>query len=75
MPFINSIRKSPISETLASLRNFEITGGDEIVTAGGYRIHFFTNVEDSNLSIKFSNNSPKSIIHLQTKQLDLEYAV
>ena len=50
MPFVSSIRRNydqPRTET-----RFEVTGGDEIITAGGYRIHMFTKVGDSELVIR-----------------------
>jgi hypothetical protein len=76
MPFISSIRKnheisSPIDQTL------EITGGDEIYTAGGYRIHIFTKVGDSEFSIrsKFPAGNRNISQLITVGALDAEYLI
>jgi hypothetical protein len=46
MPFISSLRRrydGPVTGP-STLDQFKITGGDSIITAGGYRIHMFTSV-------------------------------
>ena len=57
MPFISSIRKNyEVNPKNNILDYLEITGGDEIYTAGGYRIHLFTKTGDSALVIKPKEN-------------------
>ena len=54
MPFISSLRKNYDAPKTgaAPLEQFEITGGDAIVTAGGYRIHMFTTVGEAEFAVK-----------------------
>jgi hypothetical protein len=76
MPFIRSIRKNrkaPAASETGAAKYFDITGGDEVYTAGGYTIHTFTTVGESALIVK-----PKAqyanVMHL-VDNLDLEYVV
>ena len=65
MPFISSIRKKYESTPKNSiLDHLEITGGDEIYTVGGYRIHLFTKTGDSEFSIKLKNPTNSDYLHL-----------
>ena len=79
MPFISSIRKQydNISKTNI-LDHLEITGGDEIYTAGGYRIHLFTKTGDSALKImpKTTNNTSSEYQHLITNgAVEVDYLI
>jgi len=72
MPFVSTIRKN--HETKVSpLDHFEITGGDEIYTAGGYRIHVFTQTGESELSI--AARSDHNNLSLLPTNLAVEYLV
>ena len=51
MPFISSIRGNYKPKPQVE-QSFKVTGGDEIITAGGYRIHMFTSVGDAELKIQ-----------------------
>ena len=79
MPFISSIRKKydNISKTNI-LDHLEITGGDEIYTAGGYRIHLFTKTGDSEFKIKAlaTNNTSSEYQHLITNgAVEIDYLI
>jgi hypothetical protein len=79
MPFISSIRKKydNISKTNI-LDHLEITGGDEIYTAGGYRIHLFTKTGDSEFKIKAraTNNTSLEYQQLITEgAVDIDYLI
>ena len=81
MPFIKSIRKgrgvqqnneAPIIHDI-----FDVKGGDQIYTAGGYTVHAFTTVGDSELAFNLKNkykNNYKEAMQLVT-ELDLEYII
>ena len=72
MPFISSIRKNyDIPDNTSD--HFEITGGDEIYTAGGYKIHLFTQVGESNLTV--TPRLPVNKMSLMPSTLDVEYLV
>jgi len=76
MPFVSSIRRQHIQPEITSdslLDHFEITGGDEIYTAGGYRIHVFTQTGESELSI--TPRHSENMMHLQPTNLAAEYLV
>jgi hypothetical protein len=78
MPFISSIRKKyETAPTKSILDHLEITGGDEIYTAGGYRIHLFTKTGDSVLKINTAKNiNADTHQHLITEgAVDIEYLV
>ena len=60
MPFISSIRRKHDTQ-LKTDNVFEITGGDVVYTAGGYRIHMFTSVGASELQVKHLNNYQNNI--------------
>jgi hypothetical protein len=76
MPFISSIRKNyntPEVSTESNSQLFDISGGDVVYTAGGYKIHVFTSVGAANLNIK-----PSAYAHatgLLTQSLRAEYLV
>ena len=73
MPFISSIRKKHDVPNTGADNNFEVTGGDIVYTAGGYKIHMFTQVGNSALNIACKGNS--SVMQLQKTGLDVEYMV
>jgi hypothetical protein len=53
MPFISSIRKNyDVSDKTSTLEKFEITGGNSITTAGGYRIHTFSSTGAAEFKIR-----------------------
>jgi len=68
MPFVKSIRgnfTNPKRSDEPKITDIlDISGGDTIVTAGGYRIHTFTTVGESFLDIKYKNNVPDSMMAL-----------
>ena len=79
MPFISSIRKKydNISKTNI-LDHLEITGGDEIYTVGGYRIHLFTKTGDSEFKIipKATNNTSLEYQQLITNgAVEIDYLI
>jgi fibronectin-binding autotransporter adhesin len=72
MPFISSIRKK--YDTPNQTENpFEVTGGDVVYTAGGYKIHMFTNVGNSSLNISHKTNL--NTMSLLSSTLDAEVMV
>ena len=75
MPYIKSIRRSFEKLDKANpSTNFEITGGDKVITAGGYRIHFFTTVGDHQLVVRPKDYVSNShMAHLQSQNLLIEY--
>ena len=78
MPYINSLRKNynALNEKAGSLlENFEITGGDSVFTAGGYRIHMFTSVGDAELAIRQIQAQKSNTMNLQSATVDIEYLV
>ena len=76
MPFISSIRKNyDVSDKTGTLEKFEITGGNSISTAGGYRIHTFSSVGEAELAIKLKSNASMNTIGLQAKTLQVEYMI
>jgi hypothetical protein len=52
---------------------FEVTGGDHVFTAGGYRIHMFTSGGDHELVVKPKGNVNN--IGLTSATLNIEYLV
>jgi len=72
MPFISSIRKN--YET-PKTSEFEVTGGDLIYTAGGYKIHVFTQTCDANLNITNVGTLNNQTIGLLSNRLQAEYLV
>ena len=54
MPFITTIRRNHAKEQQLKIEHpkFELTGGDKVYTAGGYKIHMFTTVGDAQLFLK-----------------------
>jgi hypothetical protein len=79
MPFVTSIRgnyRNPKKNADVSIQDiFEITGGDEIYTVGGYTIHTFTSVGASELNIKLKNGVPERAMALVGSSLTAEYLV
>ena len=76
MPFISSIRKDHNPETRSgNAEHLEITGGDVVYTAGGYRIHMFTSVGEAELSIKNLATGKSGALNLQSNTTDLEYLI
>mgnify|MGYP006079920623 CR=1 FL=1 len=71
MPFISSIRKN--YDTPTNNNNFEVTGGDSVYTAGGYRIHTFTTAGAAELVVK-NINTPSNIMQLAAG-INVEYLV
>ena len=69
MPFISTIRsqsnvqqpEKAISESI-----YEVTGGDKVYTAGGYKIHMFTTVGEHELTVKVKDKYKNSAIALTT---------
>ena len=81
MPFISTIRRNweqeqKQKEPLGTLDKFEITGGDYIYEAGGYRIHMFTSVGDHEFKVtpKYEG-ATHGAFSLQNNTLDVEYLV
>jgi hypothetical protein len=77
MPFISSVRGNvdKLKQSEKTLDKFDITGGDIVYTAGGYRIHMFTKTGESQLKVALKNNAPKEVIHLQPTNLAVEYMI
>jgi hypothetical protein len=76
MPFISSIRKKynqPTDTSAAEI--FEVTGGDVVYTAGGYKIHMFTTVGESSLNVNYKHTNSATTIGLLKSGLDIEYLV
>jgi hypothetical protein len=71
MPFISSIRRNYEIERQNN-KNFEIIGGDSVYTIGGYRVHTFTSVGDSEFLIKRFSNSNPNILSLTSGTLRVE---
>ena len=74
MPFISSVRGNyrpkPKNDS-----QIEIIGGDEVITAGGYRIHIFNNVGENELKIKSLRHTDKMNLQLDSTVLTAEYLV
>ena len=70
MPFITSLRRN-YEQEVSNNRKFEVTGGDQVYTMGGYTIHTFTTTGEANLFIK-NISSPSSVMNLQQQQLSVE---
>ena len=78
MPFISSIRRNYSTknqDTTSVSQNYDITGGDIIYTAGGYRFHVFTSVGDSSLNINYKKGYNQTAMNLVTLPVSLEYLV
>jgi len=75
MPFISSIRRRYKPETNNIDSNFKITGGNSVMTAGGYRIHMFTSVGEHTFSVQSINNQLSNTLGLRTEPLTTEYLV
>lgn len=76
MPFVSSIRRNfdrPTKNT--NIDRFNVSGGDSIITAGGYRIHMFTSIGESELFIEDVAKSPAKTLGLTTPTLNVEYLV
>ena len=73
MPFISSIRRDHARKGQPQPQ-FEVTGGDVVYTAGGYKIHMFTSVGESQLNVNLLNSN-NDLLHLQSQTLDVEYLV
>ena len=74
MPFISSIRKNynaPEAQPASDLP-FEVTGGDVVYTAGGYKIHMFTKTGAAELNIKLKQQYT-GMTHLLNQSLAVEY--
>ena len=75
MPFINSIRKNYDKPTTGGILDYvDITGGDEIYTVGGYRIHAFTKVGNSQLRVSAPKKYDDKTLHL-LNNFTVEYLV
>ena len=72
MPFIKSIRSTYEKSKFDVLKRFEITGGDNIWTAGGYRFHEFTTEGLSALTIKDRYANPQDTLGLQVAATTIE---
>jgi hypothetical protein len=72
MPFISSIRKNYDKPKTS---DFEVTGGDLIYTAGGYRIHVFTQTGDANLNVLGIGDINNGTIGLRGTRLEAEFLV
>jgi hypothetical protein len=69
MPFIKSIRRNynrELTNTRSPLDYFDITGGDKIIEAGGYRIHMFEATGDHVFAI-----TPKQFSYANEDTLSL----
>jgi hypothetical protein len=75
MPFINSIRKKYDKPTTGGILDYvDIDGGDEIYTVGGYRIHVFTKVGNSQLTVSQPKKYDDKTLHL-LNNFTVEYLV
>ena len=74
MPFISSIRRNHEQENTKP-EHLEITGGDVVYTAGGYRIHMLTSVGEAELSIKNLATGKSGALNLQTDSINIEYLI
>ena len=74
MPFISSIRGNYRPKPTVE-PEFKVTGGDEIITAGGYRIHMFTSVGDAELKIQQLRASSNTMHLAKAGGLAVEYLV
>lgn len=67
MPFISTIRanynQDKVKEDIPFEKKFKITGGNVVYTAGGYRIHMFTDVGAHDFKVEYT---PKYRAHLDT---------
>ena len=73
MPFISSIRgnyDTPKKDGESILDKFEITGGNQVYTAGGYRIHMFT--DDGTFSVKAKDPALQGMLGLVKGALTIE---
>ena len=75
MPFISSIRRRYKPESNNTLENYNITGGNSVITAGGYRIHMFTSVGDHEFNIQSVNKQLENTLGLVGGTIDTEYLV
>lgn len=77
MPFISSIRRNyqQKKEGESILDKVKITGGNSIITAGGYRIHMFTATGDHKLNIEAKDPSKSAEIAQLFSGDSLEYLV
>ena len=77
MPYINSIRKNHIQpkSEISFTDVFEISGGDSVMTLGGYRVHTFTSEGESQFSIRPKPGVPQQMLNLVSNTLDVEYLV
>lgn len=73
MPFITSIRRNHLPEVKPSQNHLEIEGGDEIYTAGGYKIHVFTDPGEAEFAIRNAGNN--NTMALQSSTMQAEYMV
>ena len=76
MPFISSIRRNFEKPATAdsNANRFKVSGGDSIITAGGYRIHMFTSVGDAELFIEDIAKTSNTM-NLTSSTLNVEYLV
>ena len=79
MPFISSVRGNydKPKDSQKTLDRFDITGGDVVYTAGGYRIHMFTSTEPSefNVALKDTSTAKYDTAKLMSNQLNVEYII
>ena len=74
MPFVSSIRKKHNKEN-SHENPFEVTGGDVVYTAGGYKIHMFTQTGDSALNVAYKSGINSTAMSLASTVLDAEILV
>lgn len=77
MPFISSVRGNydRPKDSPGTLDKFDITGGDIIYTAGGYRIHMFTTSEVSEFKVALKEGANSDALNLMPNNLNVEYIV
>ena len=79
MPFMKSIRSNAKDldiDNKPSITDYlDITGGDTVLTHGGYRVHMFTTVGDNELNIKWKDPALAEKMGLLQDSLGVEYLV
>jgi hypothetical protein len=77
MPFISTLRRKYDGPKTgpSTLEQFKITGGDAIITAGGYRIHMFTSPGDAEFVVQSLAKQAENTLALQTASINVEYFV
>ena len=79
MPFIKSIRSNAHHKNIdkkPSITDYlDITGGDTVLTQGGYRVHMFTTVGDASLDIRWKDPKMAESMGFLENTLGVEYLV